>query len=524
MVFASLFFIYAFFALNLIFYMIVRTEDIYFRNGVMLVFSLIFYAFVGPKYILLLVGETLISYICALGISKTENGGRKLFLALDVILLLGLLGYFKYAGFLVTNFNLLPFPDLKVPQVASVVGISFYTFQLISYTVDVFRKEVKPQKNFLRLLLYTSMFHQCIAGPIVRYSTVQKELRSRTADSTDLYEGILRFSTGLAKKAILANGVASVAKSLLPEGVAAMQTTPPANIALGIFCFTLQIYLDFSAYSDMAIGMGRMLGFHYPENFNYPYTAVSVTDFWRRWHISLSSFFRDYVYIPLGGNRKGLVITILNLFVVWFLTGMWHGASWNFILWGLYYFVILVIEKCIRSAIKKSASKKNSVVLETAEGTVVLSGESSDSHSSEKDSAPLPLRCLGHVYTMILVIIGWGIFYFEDLSLLKAASKSMLLSGKWNLIHNAHDLIANLYNDHMLITLKSNLILLIVAILACFPIWTGFRKLIEKAGKKNSAFTALGGIIDITVMILCMLLATIALAGNTYNPFLYFRF
>ena len=511
MVFASLFFIYVFFVLNLIFYTAVRNEKIVWRNGVMLVFSLIFYAFVGPKYILLLLGETLISYLCALGIGKTAGrSGRKLLLCLDIVLLLGLLGYFKYAGFLVANYNLLPFPDLKVPEIAPVVGISFYTFQLISYTVDVYREEVKPQKSYLKLLLYTSMFHQCIAGPIVRYSSVQKELNSRRPSSTDVYEGILRFSVGLAKKAVLANGVASVAKLLIPDDPTSLQAAPALSVILGIFCFTLQIYLDFSAYSDMAIGMGRMLGFHYPENFNYPYIAYSVTDFWRRWHISLSTFFRDYVYIPLGGNRKGFLRTILNLLAVWFLTGLWHGASWNYVLWGMYYFVILVIEKCVGALIRgmqnRSAAKNEN---EAAKGETEKTP--TEKEPAAKKKIPIPLWILGTCYTMVLVIIGWGIFYFEQTDLMIAAGKSIFLAQKW-------------YDTNTVQIFINHLFLLIVATLACFPIWKGLRSIWQKLSEKHSAMIAVGGIVDILVMAVCMLLATMALAGNTYNPFLYFRF
>ena len=260
-------------------------------------------------------------------------------------LVLLVLGIFKYTGFLMGNLqSLFGWPEV-IPQIVLPIGISFYTFQLISYVVDVYRGEVRAQKKYWILLLYASLFHQCIAGPIVRYRDVAQDLAKRQVHAEEVSRGISRFTVGLAKKAVLANSVAVLADRWLPMTTEGLAKIPTAGLWLGGLCYMLQIYLDFSAYSDMAIGMGLMCGFHYKENFNYPYIASSVTDFWRRWHISLSTFFRDYVYIPLGGNRRGKGRQLLNLFIVWGLTGLWHGASWNYVLWGLYFFLFLVIEK-----------------------------------------------------------------------------------------------------------------------------------------------------------------------------------
>ena len=327
MVFSSLLFVFLFLVLNLLVYS--RAKTITAKNAVMLAFSLIFYAWGGPKYLLLLLGMTAISWLMALLIGNFPKQ-KKIFMILECLLLLGLLAVFKYSGFLLGNLQALTgWPEL-IPEIALPIGISFYTFQLLSYVADVYRMEVRPQRKFWILLLYASLFHQCIAGPIVRYKDVRRDIFHRKQTVREVDQGIQRFCIGLAKKAVLANGCAAIADTyLLTDDLASLAEVSAAGLWLGLLCFTLEIYLDFSAYSDMAIGMGLMIGFHYKENFNYPYISASVTEFWRRWHISLSSFFRDYVYIPLGGNRKGSRRRIINLFVVWFLTGLWHGASWN---------------------------------------------------------------------------------------------------------------------------------------------------------------------------------------------------
>ena len=338
MVFSSLLFVFLFLTLNLVCYYSVKT--IRQKNIVLLVFSLIFYAWGGAAYLLLLAGMAFWSWLCALMIEKNEEQKtRKLWMWAECLVLLGLLIFFKYMNFLTGNLSaLIGFPK-EATKIILPIGISFYTFQALSYTVDVWRGDVPAQRSFAKLLLYISLFPQLIAGPIVRYSDVAAQIDDRQFDASEAFYGATRFCVGLAKKVLLADAVGKVASQIL-DGSLASSTTVAAW--LGILLYTFEIYFDFSGYSDMAIGMGRIFGFKYMENFRLPYTAKSITDFWRRWHISLSSFFRDYVYIPLGGKKKH---RLLNMAIVWALTGMWHGASWNFVLWGLYFFVILAIEK-----------------------------------------------------------------------------------------------------------------------------------------------------------------------------------
>lgn len=477
MVFSSLLFVFVFLCIQLAVYFIAPDNK---KNKVLLIFSLIFYSWGGPRYLLLLLWDTFVAWYFAMRIEENfryEDGFDLKYCKRQAIyattLLLGTLGIFKYLGFLCTNtHNLFGVPD-KVPNIALPIGISFYTFQLLSYVIDVYRGDVFAQESYGKLLLYASLFHQCIAGPIVRYETVAEEIENRKIDINDVFEGVRRFSIGLAKKALLANSCASFADTLLPAGTEALSTQSTMSLWLGMIFYTLQIYLDFSAYSDMAIGMGRMVGFHYLENFNYPYIAKSVQDFWRRWHISLSSFFRDYVYIPLGGNRCSVMRYVFNMFVVWFLTGMWHGASWNYILWGLYYLVFLLIEKFI------------------------VRGKE--------------IRGLNHVVTLFIVVIGWTIFKFENMKELGTVLKGMFFG-------------AGKFSDMIFATqFKASMFLLLFCFVAVTPLakrthdrvieegarspWFGFVKLVE-------AFTPA----------IMLFLATVALVGDSYNPFLYFQF
>lgn len=476
MVFSSLFFVYFFLALNLLIYS--RMRDIKSKNIVMLIFSLVFYSWGGPQYLILLVSMTFVSYITALCIHKFQEH-KKVFLIIECAVMLGLLGIFKYLGFALGSLKAITgFPEI-VPEIVLPIGISFYTFQLISYVVDVYRNEVKPQKKFWLLLLYASLFHQCIAGPIVRYKDVEHDITNRIVIPKEVDRGIKRFCIGLAKKAVLANGCAAVADTfLIVNDNAALARIPAMGIWLGVFAFALQIYLDFSAYSDMAIGMGLMVGFHYKENFNYPYIANSVTDFWRRWHISLSTFFRDYVYIPLGGNRKGKNRTVINLFVVWFLTGMWHGASWNYILWGLYFFVFLVFEK--------------NFLLEKFKN--------------------LP-SAVSHLYALVVIYFGWILFKFENFNSLGTALKGMF------------GLNGNAFADLQVgLTFKNNIFFLIFAVLAVTPLFMLIRKSILKWYKGRNAIPYLVYGYEIISPIVLLVLSTMALVGNSYNPFLYFQF
>lgn len=450
------------------------------KNVVLLVSSLIFYAWGGPKYLLLLLLMAFISWFSALQIHRFRESLllKRLCLILGVGLSLALLGYFKYAGFFLENLQKITgFPE-AIPEIVLPIGISFYTFQLISYVVDVYWGNVRPQRRYWLILLYCSLFHQCIAGPIVRYKDVAREIEYRKPRIPEIGRGINRFTIGLVKKAVFANSCAEIADMMLPEGIMNFTSVPALGLWLGALMYMLQIYLDFSAYSDMAIGMGLMVGFHYKENFNYPYISNTVTEFWRRWHISLSSFFRDYVYIPLGGNRKGSRRTIINLFIVWALTGLWHGSSWNFVFWGLYYFVFLVLEK-------KVLLKK----LEKLPGFV------------------------GHIYAMAVVYFGWIIFKFTDLSYL-----GHMLKGMFGLNHNGF------VNLEVVMTFKNNIFFIIVAVIACTPLAKELYKWMCRKCKTVVIFKYLRRIIEIAGPVLLLLVATMALVGNSYNPFLYFQF
>lgn len=477
MVFSSLLFVFAFLVLCYGIYAFAKTNRQ--RNIILLVFSLLFYAWGGPALVLLLCGITFVCYIGALLIAtKHDSGVRKSLLAVTVGACLAVLVLFKYTGFFLQNLQLLFGVPEVIPEIALPLGISFYTFQLLSYVVDVYRKEVEPQKNYFWLLLYAALFHQCVAGPIVRYADVNNEIEHRTVSLRDASIGITRFAVGLAKKAILANGCATLADKLLPTGADALGSVSAASVAFGAFCFALQIYLDFSAYSDMAIGMGLMVGFHYKENFNYPYISASVTDFWRRWHISLSGFFRDYVYIPLGGNRCAVPRQIFNLSVVWLLTGLWHGASWNFVLWGLYYLVFLLLEKFVFRIGKQTPTGWRAA--------------------------------LRRLYVCVVVCFGWILFRFEDMATLGTAIGTLFTGG------------GNGFWDLSLSTaLVNNCFFLLVCVLACTPIVPTLSRKMRDTG--GAAFVV-ENLISALAPVGLLVLSVFSLVGNNYNPFLYFNF
>ena len=490
MVFSSLFFIFAFLVLCYGVYLF--APSIKAKNMVLLVFSLIFYAWGGPPLVLLLCLETAVCFVgarliwaCNPSPSRGEGrkGDRKAVLVITVGMCLALLVIYKYTGFFTDTFCALFGLENLIPKVALPIGISFYTFQLISYVADVYRGETPPQRSYDKLLLYTALFHQCIAGPIVRYVDVAREIDRRTMSLDETFSGMLRFTVGLGKKAVLANTCATVADTLLNTEKLGAGQVSSLGVFLGVTAYMLQIYLDFSAYSDMAIGMGRMIGFHFKENFNYPYTADSVTDFWRRWHISLSSFFRDYVYIPLGGNRCAKGRHILNILVVWMLTGFWHGASWNFVLWGLYFALFLLLEKFVFRWQKH--------------------GNAFTVH-------------LRRLYTLAVVWFGWFLFRFDDMGLMGHALKSLFGFGQGFNGDNAH------------YTLKSYLFILLVAMIACTPIIPFLAKKLTAAAEKNGAIGGLARIVTNTVAVAApialLILSALALVGDSYNPFLYFRF
>lgn len=458
MVFSNVPFIFYFLVLFFALYYIVPFK---LKNYVLLVFSLLFYAWGEPVYVFLMMFSAGIDWLDGLMLEKHPKR-KKLYLTIAIAVNLGLLCFFKYADFFIGVSNSLFKTDIRLLNVALPIGISFYTFQSMSYSIDVYRGEAKVEHNYFYYLMYVTMFPQLIAGPIVRYQDVANEVHQRTIDKDGFVNGFNRFLVGLFKKVLLANAFGEL------YDAAAAQSSPSAAMAwLGIIAFTLQIYFDFSGYSDMAIGMGLMMGFHFLENFNYPYTADSVTDFWRRWHMSLSTWFRDYVYIPLGGNRVNKGRHILNLLIVWLLTGFWHGAAFNFILWGLYYGVILIAEKYV--------------------------------YGKYMEKAPAFLQ---HLYTLLIVVIGWTLFAFDDMHALGSYFSAML---------GANGMVDTVFTYY----LKSYLPMLVFGIIGSTPLVGSYLK--KEHGKAAeiliSAATAILFVITVA-----------ALVTDSYNPFLYFRF
>ena len=483
MVFSSLIFLYGFFSISLLAYALCRTQKA--QNVVLLIFSLFFYAWGEPKYVLLLMFMSLVSWICAWCVDDCRRQwAKKFWVAIAVIVDIGLIGYFKYAGLICSLFGEVP---EFVRNILLPIGISFYTFQLLTYVVDVYRGDAEVQNSYWNVLLYASLFHQCVAGPIVRYKTIDEELFSGQHRQPEWAEGISRFSFGLAKKVLLANPCGALAESLiLSESYAADVASAAITIGelpvlgawAGLIAYGMQIYLDFSAYSDMAIGMGRMLGLHYNENFDYPYISRTVTEFWRRWHISLGTFFRDYVYIPLGGNRKGFVRGLFNAFVVWSLTGIWHGASWNFLLWGLWFFVFLMIERFFLKALLEK----------------------------------LPL--VSNLYLLAVAMLGWVIFCYSDLSLVKTLFGSLF------------GLYGNGFTDWMLnLELQNSMFLYAAAIIGCTPAVKLLCEALEKKAYGSGKWAEVWNVLYYSVLpVILLLLSTAALVGDSYNPFIYFQF
>jgi alginate O-acetyltransferase complex protein AlgI len=480
MVFSDLFFLFVFIPAFILCYLlgslidrtllnkdVRRTHQA--RNMALVVFSFIFYAWGEPVYVFLMLCCVLANYIIGLLIDHQE-AHRKAALVVGLIVNIGILGVFKYANFFAETLQLTGL-NISSPNIALPIGISFYTFQSISYLIDVYRKESPVQHRFIDLLLYISMFPQLIAGPIVRYGTIADNIHRRHASMSDIAYGIQRFLIGLGKKVILANQLSELSDLFLKNNLDSLSV---AGSWMGIIAFTLQIYFDFSGYSDMAIGMGRCLGFKFNENFNHPYCCTSITDFWRRWHISLGSFFRDYLYIPLGGNRSHQA---LNILIVWFLTGMWHGASWNFIIWGLYFGLIVMVEKYTLLKIQKY----------------------------------IPNIFL-HLYSMLLVIIGWGIFYFEDFSSMVTFFNA--------LVGNAKEL-TNLLSETALF---NYFWLWIAAIILSLPVFSGLSFLLTKCVPNTSFRIGIVTTAKVIFSIAVLVLSTALLVGATNNAFIYTRF
>ena len=464
MVFSSLTFLFIFLPAVLLCYYLL--PGIRAKNVVLCLFSLVFYAWGEPVYVLLMIASILLNYLFGLGMERFPHR-KKLLLILALVFNLGAIGYFKYAGFFLESIGSLFSLRLPGQYIALPIGISFYTFQILSYVIDVYHDRTAAQKSLLSLATYITMFPQLVAGPIVRYETIRDELSGRQVTLDDFSVGLRRFFFGLGKKVLIANQMALAADAVFD----AAAVPPSAALWIGALCYTMQIYYDFSGYSDMAIGMGRMFGFHFMENFNYPYVADSVTDFWRRWHISLSVWFREYVYIPLGGNRCSIPRHIFNMLVVWLLTGLWHGAAWNFVLWGLYYGILLILEKHVLSRVLACVPK-----------------------------------AVRRIITFLLALLGWVIFRAESLPAL-----GRFLSGLFSFRFSGTGAFFMANADAL-----HPLFLLPVAILGCLP----WKRLIEKRFPDSEAVRVLQYIFAFLVWI-----ASVAmLLGESYNPFIYFRF
>ena len=460
-----------FFPAVLILYFI--CTDLRWRNGVLLVASLIFYSWGEPIWVLAMIGSTAINYVAAMLIDRASSQRlRKTALVVGAAASLAVLFYFKYAAFLVNSVTSLFGVSFSIPVLELPIGISFYTFQVLTYTVDVYRGKSPVQRDPFKLMLYVSCFPQLIAGPIVQYSDVAVMLDERESTLEGFTEGMKRFAVGLSKKVLLAN-VCGLIIEELPSAAGASGMSVLGAWYISVL-YSLQLYFDFSGYSDMAIGMGRIFGFTYKENFNYPYISKSASEFWRRWHISLGSFFRDYVYIPLGGNRRGRARTALNLAIVWALTGLWHGASWNFVIWGLYYGVLIILEKLVLADFREK-----------------LPGAAQ------------------HIAALLLIVVGWTVFYYTDMGCLGKHLGAMFGIGA-----------AGLSDPVTMAVIRKYTVLPLIAAIASLPILPRLKAWLGKHEKLEGA----ADIVSLVCLTALMLLSMIFIVGQSYNPFIYFRF
>lgn len=464
MVFSSLVFLFAYLPITLLAYYLVPRQG---RNIFLFIVNLIFYGWGEPKLVLLMVFNIFFNYIGGWLVDKyrADAKKKKLFLILTCVLDIGILAVFKYTGMITETLNMLPFLNIPELQISLPIGISFYTFQTMSYVIDVYRDDAPVSKNFINFGTYVALFPQLIAGPIVRYRDVAEQLVNRRETLEMFTRGVKLFMVGLAKKVIIANTMGTLTTNIF----ATTDENGVVGTWVGMIAYTFQIYFDFSGYSDMACGLGNMLGFEFLKNFNYPYIAKSITDFWRRWHISLSTWFKEYVYIPLGGNRKGIKRQILNLLIVWGLTGLWHGAAYNFVLWGLYYGLLLILEKFV---LKKFLDRLPSFVQ--------------------------------HIYTLFIVIIGWGLFYFTDVGQLGEFMADLFNFGNGICGNQAFNLI------------MSNLPILIIAAVASTPLAAMLYNRFEH--------TRFMWIPETLYCMGVLGVSTASLVNQSYNPFLYFRF
>lgn len=464
MVFSSLVFMFAYLPITLLAYYLVPRQG---RNIFLFIVNLIFYGWGEPKLVLLMVFNIFFNYLGGWLVDKyrADAKKKKLFLILTCVLDIGILAVFKYTGMITETLNMLPFLNIPELQISLPIGISFYTFQTMSYVIDVYRDDAPVSKNFINFGTYVALFPQLIAGPIVRYRDVAEQLVNRRETLEMFTKGVKLFMVGLAKKVIIANTMGTLTTNIF----ATTDENGVVGTWVGMIAYTFQIYFDFSGYSDMACGLGNMMGFEFLKNFNYPYIAKSITDFWRRWHISLSTWFKEYVYIPLGGNRKGVKRQILNLLIVWGLTGLWHGAAYNFVLWGLYYGLLLILEKFV---LKKFLDRLPSFVQ--------------------------------HIYTLFIIIIGWGLFYFTDVGQLGEFMVDLFNFGNGICGDQAFNLIMN------------NLPMLIIAAVASTPLATMLYTRFEH--------TRFMWIPETLYCMGVLAVSTASLVNQSYNPFLYFRF
>lgn len=464
MVFSSLVFMFAYLPITLLAYYLVPRQG---RNIFLFIVNLIFYGWGEPKLVMLMVFNIFFNYIGGWLVDKyrADAKKKKLFLILTCVLDIGILAVFKYTGMITETLNMLPFLNIPELQISLPIGISFYTFQTMSYVIDVYRDDAPVSKNFINFGTYVALFPQLIAGPIVRYRDVAEQLVNRRETLEMFTRGVKLFMVGLAKKVIIANTMGTLTTNIF----ATTDENGVVGTWVGMIAYTFQIYFDFSGYSDMACGLGNMMGFEFLKNFNYPYIAKSITDFWRRWHISLSTWFKEYVYIPLGGNRKGVKRQILNLLIVWGLTGLWHGAAYNFVLWGLYYGLLLILEKFV---LKKFLDRLPSFVQ--------------------------------HIYTLFIIIIGWGLFYFTDVGQLGAFMVDLFNFGN------------GICGDQAFNLIMSNLPMLIIAAVASTPLATTLYTRFEH--------TRFMWIPETLYCMGVLAVSTASLVNQSYNPFLYFRF
>lgn len=464
MVFSSLVFMFAYLPITLLAYYLVPRQG---RNIFLFIVNLIFYGWGEPKLVLLMVFNIFFNYLGGWLVDKyrADAKKKKLFLILTCVLDIGILAVFKYTGMITETLNMLPFLNIPELQISLPIGISFYTFQTMSYVIDVYRDDAPVSKNFINFGTYVALFPQLIAGPIVRYRDVAEQLVNRRETLEMFTRGVKLFMVGLAKKVIIANTMGTLTTNIF----ATTDENGVVGTWVGMIAYTFQIYFDFSGYSDMACGLGNMMGFEFLKNFNYPYIAKSITDFWRRWHISLSTWFKEYVYIPLGGNRKGVKRQILNLLIVWGLTGLWHGAAYNFVLWGLYYGLLLILEKFV---LKKFLDRLPSFVQ--------------------------------HIYTLFIIIIGWGLFYFTDVGQLGEFMVDLFNFGN------------GICGDQAFNLIMSNLPMLIIAAVASTPLATMLYTRFEH--------TRFMWIPETLYCMGVLAVSTASLVNQSYNPFLYFRF